>query len=387
MAFNFKSLRFPRNVGTDQVPNYIRFVPKVIKYGGSESLRKGSNGVGAPSVGGGSANGIIPGSVVQGLGGLVGNATAALGNFQSAAAGVQQTIGAVTGAMTEAANAFSNSPTAVGGLIGAGQSLVKNIFDINSKHLSFGISVKPDTLQSAGSINLYLPQSLETNSSVDYETAALGGVGVGAAEASRAERADFSSTVGQLLPGAIQDLVSSGNRRAILGVATNRVSNNFSFQVFNSVLHRQFAYEFRLVAKDENESASIKEICDMFLYFMLPSRVEESGIGLYEVPCQWEIQYQRKGNAMQFHMQPKNCFLQSVDVSYGGEAGNSTYNDGAPMDVTLRLQFIEIEPLYRKGDPFTPEPLSKTEKSLSTSSVPPGIGPTGPINDGRLAGD
>ena len=357
MAFNFKSLRFPRNVGTDQVPNYVRFVPKVIKYGGSESLRKGTNGVGAPSLGGGTANGIIPGSVVQGLGGLADNAAAALGNFQSAAAGVQQTIGAVTGAMTDAANAFSNSPTAVGGLIGAGQSLIKNIFDINSKHLSFGISVKPDTLQSAGSINLYLPQNLETNSSVDYETAALGGVGVGAAEASRAERADLSSTVGQLLPGAIQDLVSSGNRRAILGVATNRVSNNFSF--------------------------------DMFLYFMLPSRVEESGIGLYEVPCQWEIQYQRKGNPMQFHMQPKNCFLQSVDVSYGGEAGNSTYNDGAPMDVTLRLQFIEIEPLYRKGDPFTPTPLSKTEKSLSTSSVPPGIGPVGDdiVNDRFGGGD
>ena len=57
-------------------------------------------------------------------------------------------------------------------------------------------------------------------------------------------------------------------------------------------------------------------------------------------------------------MQPKNCFLQSVDVGYGGDAGNSTYNDGAPFEVTIRLQFIEIEPLYRKGDPMTPGPVS-----------------------------
>ena len=62
-------------------------------------------------------------------------------------------------------------------------------------------------------------------------------------------------------------------------------------------------------------------------------------------------------------MQPRNCFLQSVDVSYGGDAGNSTYNDGAPMDVTIRLQFIEIEPLYRQGSPFVPTPLTKNEKA------------------------
>ena len=363
MSFVFKSLKFPENVGSDQVPNYVRFVPKIIKYGGTQSLRAGTNAVGAPSLGGGGLGGIAQSSIVPGLGGIAENLNAAVSNFQAAADGAAQSLGNVVGAVQDAANTFNNNPS-VSGIAQAASGLISNVFNITASHLSFGIAVNPDRLHPTGSINLYLPQNLETNSSVDYETAALGGVGVGAAEASRAERADLGSIAGQLLPGAIQDLVNSGNRRAILGIATNRVANNFSFQVFNSVLHRQFAYEFRMMAKNENESKAIKQICDMFLFFMLPARVEESGIGLYEVPCQWQIEYLRKGAPLGFHMQPKNCFLQSVDVSYGGDPGNSTYNDGAPMEVTARLQFIEIEPLHRKGPAFTPTPLDNTSSGL-----------------------
>jgi len=364
MAANFKSLSFPRNVGTDQVPNYVRFVPKIMQYGGTKSLREGSNAVGAPTLGG-SASRIAPSSIFNGIGGVEGNIEAAFSNLQTFGDGVNSSLGKITSAVTDASNQFANSPGSFTDLVKAGGSVINRVFEVASEHLSFGLAVNKDTLQSVGSINLYLPQNLETNSSVDYETAALGGIGMGAVEASRAESMDAKSVAGQVIPGAIQDMISSGQRRAVIGVTTNRVTNNFSFQVFNSVLHRQFAYEFRMMAKDENESKAIKEICDMFLFFMLPARTTEGNIGLYEVPCQWEIQYLRKGAPLNFHMQPRNCFLQSVDVSYGGDAGNSTYNDGAPMEVNLKLQYIEIEPLYRKGDPLTPRPLTNTEKSLN----------------------
>ena len=361
MSFNFKSLSFPRNVGTDEVPNYIRFVPKIIQYGGTKSLREGTNAIGAPSLGGSSSS-VRPGSTFTGLGGVTENLQAAVGNIQAFGDGVNSTIGNITSAVQDASNQFSNSPGSFTDLVKAGGTVINKVLDIKVDDLVQGLLMGKDTLQSTGSINLYMPQNLETNSSVDYETAALGGTGAATAEASRAEKLDASAVAGQLIPGAIQDLLSSGNRRAVIGIVTNRVTNNFSFQVFNSVLHRQFAYEFRMMAKDENESKAIKDICDMFLFYMLPARTVEGNIGLYEVPCQWEIEYLRKGSTLAFHMQPKNCFLQSVDVSYGGDAGNSTYNDGAPMDVTIRLQFIEIEPLYRKGDPFSPKPMSKNER-------------------------
>ena len=367
MSFNFQSLNFPRNVGTDEVPNYVRFVPKIMQYGGTKSLREGTNEIGAPTPGGINA---LAGSTLTGLGGVAGNIEAAVNNLEAFGDGINSTIGNITSAVQDASSQFSNSPGSFTDLVKAGGTVISKVLDFKVDDLFLGLKSNKDLLISMGSINLYLPQNLETNSSVDYETAALGGTGAAAADASRAESLDASAIAGQLIPGAIQDLISSGNRRAVLGIVTNRVTNNFSFQVFNSVLHRQFAYEFRMMAKDENESRDIKKICDMFLFFMLPARTTEGNIGLYEVPCQWEIQYQRKGAPLNFHMQPKNCFLQSVDVGYGGDAGNSTYNDGAPMDVTLRLQFIEIEPLYRQGDPFTSRPLSNTEKALDVLGGP-----------------
>ena len=385
MSIGFTSLKFPSNVGSDQVPNYIRFVPSVMKYGGTQSLRQGTNAVGAPdpTALGSVASSVFPGSSAAGIGALAGNLNAGINNLQQGVQGVSQTIGSITNAASAAAAQFQSNPSFTGALK-AGSSLVSKVFNITGKHLSFGLSVNPDTLHAAGSINLYMPDQLETNSSVDYETAALGGVGIAAVEASRTEALNAQSALGQLLPGAIQDLVSSGNRRAAIGIATNRVTNNFSFQVFNSVLHRQFAYEFRMMAKDERESLAIKNICDKFLYFMLPARDNAVKIGMYEIPCQWSIEYQRKGERLKFHQQPRNCFLQSVDVGYGGDAGNSTYNDGAPMDVTLRLQFIEIEPLYRKGESFTKRPkhLDAPEAAADTSP-PPGHPEYNLSNGGR----
>ena len=161
-----------------------------------------------------------------------------------------------------------------------------------------------------------------------------------------------------------KNFLSTGNKKSIIGIATGQVANNFSFQVFNSVLHRQFNYSFRMMPKDNNESKIIKNICDKFLYFMLPSRTNVGGLGYYEVPCQWDISYMRQGDKLQYHQQPKACFLQNVDVQYGGDTQNSLFNDGAPMEVTLTLQFVEIEPLYRETS-FNPEGNKKANALLN----------------------
>ena len=349
-GFSFKSLRFPENLGTTDVPNYIRFIPKVVQYGGTESLKTGTNGISPPT-----NNPIY--SRGNSIGGIVGNIAAGVG-------GLAQTASGITNAVSGAVSTLSSSPLSIKNVVGAGGQLLGRVADITGTTLGFGIKTTPDQLKSAGTINLYLPQNLETNSSVDYETAALGGMGTSAVEATQSllDKSSTRDIVGSMIGALAQDAIASGNRRAIVGIAQNRVTNNFSFQVFNSVLHRQFSYEFRMMAKNGNESNVIKQICDTFLFYMLPARTDIGGIGFYEVPCQWEIKYMRQGGPLKYHMQPRNCFLQSVDVGYGGDAQNSTYNDGAPMEVTIRLQFIEVEPLYRIGQ-FT------SQDSTSSNNV------------------
>ncbi len=345
---SFGNLRYPQNVGTShKYPNFIRFEPSIVNYGGSQSLKTGSNPIG----GGNQSKASIGGS----LGNTIASFTDAIeqveGGLQSVAAGAAQAVDN----FRQFGNAVINSDVnAIGKFI---QGTVK----IFGQDLELGIKTLKDTKHSAGSINMFLPFELRSNTSVDYATAQLGGLGTAAVDViSDIDKTGVAAAAEKLVPGAVQDFLAQGNRKSILGIATGQVANNFSFQVFNSVLHRQFNYSFRMMPKDSTESKVIKNICDKFLYFMLPARTNVGGLGYYEVPCQWDIAYMRQGNKLAFHQQPKACFLQNVDVQYGGDTQNSLYNDGAPMEVTLTLQFIEIEPLYREGS-FNPEGTKKAQ--------------------------
>lgn len=375
---SFADLRFPSNLGTNLVPNYICFSPQKVQYGGTKGLTGGANGVSHPGNLGTSLGGLgSVGSIGGALGGGLSNLA---GNIQASVDGIAQTASSIANIADQAArNIKAGAPVmdtlqqVVGQVPKAVGLSLGNLDNV----LAGALQTAQDKLNTAGTISLYLPQNLETNSSVDYETAALGAIGKTAAEIGQNMEKLKASDAAQKAVGAlIQQAVSSGNQRAIIGVATQEVTNNFSFQVFNSVLHRQFAYEFRMMAKSSAETATIKKICDMFLWYMLPARKETGNVGMYEVPCQWQIQYKRQGAPLRFHQQPKACFLTSVDVGYGGDAGNATYNDGGPMEVTLRLQFVEVEPLYRES--------GGSGAMGALASAAKGVAPKGSVNQFEL---
>ena len=359
---SFGNLRYPQNVGTShEYPNFIRFEPSIVNYGGSESLKTGTNSVG-------------PGNQdSSALGGSLGNSIASFtdavesleGGLQNIASGAAQAVDN----FRQFGNAVINSDmNTIGKFI---QGSVK----ILGQDLEIGVRTLQDTKHSAGSINMFLPFDLRSSASVDYATAQLGGLGTAAVDVvSDIDKLGLTGATEKLIPGALQDFLSTGNKKSIIGIATGQVANNFSFQVFNSVLHRQFNYSFRMMPKDASESSVIKNICDKFLYFMLPSRTNVGGLGYYEVPCQWNISYMRQGDKLQYHQQPKACFLQNVDVQYGGDTQNALFNDGAPMEITLTIQFVEIEPLYRENS-FNPEGNEKANALFRKENPPYGPPP------------
>ena len=355
---NFPSLRFPEDVGTTAVPTYIRFTPQEVTYGGT----RGNNPITRP-------NNALPGvgSSVTSIGGAL-NANNPINQIQNQIGGVvdnfangaQQAVGAI-GDVFNSGNlttAFTNLGKVVSGRVNIGP------FTLN-----LGQSTAPDELRSNGSINLYLPDALATNSSVEYSATEIGAVGATATDvAGESREGQLNAVEGATRLGAatFTDLLrASSNISAVNQLSRGVVGNNFSFQIFNGVSHRTFSYSFKMVAKNEKESRSIKDICDTFLYYMLPARTTEQEAGdtlhFYEVPAQWKIEYKKMGNLLEFHQQPKACFLNQVEVAYGGDAQNALYSDGAPMDVTLNLSFVEIEPLYRQDNLNRSEPLTNTE--------------------------
>lgn len=357
---SFNSLRFPQDLGTSEVPFYIRFEPQVVNYGGSRGLQTGTGNFDLRSAGNRGRNNPSQSPVSTGRDFSVGPFDFTIGNIpvlgviDSIASSVNSVFDSLTsGLQSFTSNIFNGG---LGGIFNAR-------LNINSATLNRGVQTDPNTVFSPGSINLYLPENLQTNSSVDYSATELGQMGMGAVDTIRQSGLDSFRTDGEgrsmldgltdLIPKAFQDMSQSDDRlQAAFSIARGQVSNNFSFQIFQGVGHRSFSYSFNLVARDEGDSAKIKEICDTFVFYMLPSKTS-GDFNFYEVPCQWNISYNGPGGKLSFHQQPKPCFLSSVNVGYNGkDEGSSLYNDGAPMSVQLELEFVEIEPLYR-GDRVT----------------------------------
>ena len=122
---DFSSLRFPDNVGTDEVPAFIRFVPQKVEYGGT----KGLNPVDRPGLlSGSSASKFqLQNSSIDGLSGAINQVKTQIGGaIDSFANGAKQAIGAINNTFQSASfSEFTNNlGKIVSGKINFGLSLV-----------------------------------------------------------------------------------------------------------------------------------------------------------------------------------------------------------------------------------------------------------------------
>ena len=333
---DFVSLRFPSDLGTNEVPHYIRFEPLQCDYGSI----KGANAVGAPSAG-------SPTSTTS--------KSSASSKSKAKSGGLLS--GLVDSVKNKVENKLTSSISKAAGSSSVGRALgsfISGKLTIGNFDVEFGGEVQPDVVLSKGSINLYLPESLSSQTSADYEGVETGATGkilqdMGSGDSA----ADMSNSAGA---GAVSQLMGElsknvGSIRATTAMKAGVVSNNYSFQIFGGVPHRNFSYSFNLVPRDEREADEIKKICETFQYYMLPSRQDAESpdsLSFFEIPAMWKVEYLGQEGPLEYIQGPQGyMFLTSCSVEYGGESGGALYTNGAPMQSTLNLEFVEIEPLYR----------------------------------------
>lgn len=336
----FTALRYPSNVGTKDVPVYVRFTPQQVMYGKTTGFRPAAN---------------IPANLTRGLNiGLGGVGTNPLQQIQQQVGGLVDNISlAATQTLAQVQNIFQAGD--IGSALNAVGNLVNGRIQIGNSTISFGAGTEQDRLLSQGSITLYMPDDISNNVGASYAAEQIGATGQEVAKGverlqSKGDKVEqLGQTVGGVAKGAFTDLfASSGKLQALTAITQGKVVNPFSYQIFNGVQHRTFDYTFNLVAKNSADSKVIKAICDMFLYWMLPAKSQSEDFHFFDIPCQWKIEYQRLGNDIEFIQQPASSFLKNVSAKYNTAGGNNhTHTDGAPINVELSLSFVEIEPLYR----------------------------------------
>jgi len=354
------SKRYPIDIGgNDEYPHWVVFYP-LVREGtklGKELLKSGKgvifdqsdqnradpeNNVSAALVAGAAAG--FTAGAASGIGELLKK-----NGGKTVNEGSQKIGGPVSMGSVKIGKVFGDiiKGTAVGGAAGALSAAVAG-----EQRLVFG----------EDEIVLHIPDRVTTGYSANWETADLGGL-VGAVASGKMSASSLFTKEGSLDAGA---MMSSGgelgdyalrklgkvagiagfdNISNVIQATSKKVENPYKEQLFRSMGFRKFGFDYRFSPRSEEEAEQIfgdDGIIKIFSKHMHPTR-SQNGLFL-TYPSEFLIMYYHNGEENQFIKKISNCALTDMTMEYGAE-GFTTFSNGCPSEVLIRLQFTELETL------------------------------------------
>lgn len=222
------------------------------------------------------------------------------------------------------------------------------------------LKIAPATNKIAGSISLYIPDtvnmsfetSYQEDNLSDYKVPYYGSLGEsliqsltsGAPKA--ATGSNMVSGTAQILAG-LKDLIKSDYVPINALLKGQGVAINPQVQLlFKAVGLRQFQMEFMFSAKSPDESAAIKNIVQRFKFHAAPEIAgnaagSKSGL-FFVVPSTFNIDFLFSGKTNPYLHKIGECVLETVTVDYAPN-GWASFNDGSPTQVRLNLTFKEVD--------------------------------------------
>ena len=205
-------------------------------------------------------------------------------------------------------------------------------------------------------IKLPMPQEgIGSSYGVEYENVPLGLAGalVGGlasgqsisdlmkASAAPLVRAAAGWAVGQLDTGGNQ---SNFNIGSTFEAVTRSVQNPRKEVLFKGVKYREFSYSFTFAPNNNAECFTVREIIRLLKSHMMPTMVLSSFY--LRFPSEFDISYHFNDGVNPYVNNIGRCCLTALIVSYG--AGNwSTLINGSPTIITIKTNFMELEPISR----------------------------------------
>lgn len=169
---------------------------------------------------------------------------------------------------------------------------------------------------------------------------------------------DFLNTPGG---GVISDVASLGKNKAISWLmnkissgstserdlqAEERLARNPKKEVmFNGFDFRNFSFSWVFAPKNEKESDMVKSIIETFRYYSLPEIT--AGKLFYIFPSEFEISFMQGQKDNPNIPKIATSVLQSISVNYTPSSVWSTLPNGAPLSLSITLDFLELELIDR----------------------------------------
>jgi hypothetical protein len=292
---------------------------------------------------------------------------------KSAASGIAGAVGTAITGSKEAINTFLQDPAQAANLALKGAEYSANALK-NSKAGSAiieglnNLATEPLTRTPGATIALYIPDTVHVQYSASYDdfnmADALGTpyfLAQGATSLLDAFKNDPTNTASGKANAAANDpFVRAGIAKALgckfglgnaddlnaLGQFKGGYASNPQTQVlFKKIDFRSFQFDFVLTPHTKEESEAIKKIIYAFKYASAPEFRKNGDQGFSQslfmtVPDTFKIKFLYNGKENENVNKIGDCVLQSINVDYAPN-GWSTFNDGAPVQTRLTLQFQE----------------------------------------------
>jgi hypothetical protein len=134
---------------------------------------------------------------------------------------------------------------------------------------------------------------------------------------------------------------TAGDAAAGVSVDSGVAINPHLAVVFQGVGFRSHSFTYKFIARNQDESDTIKNIINTFKYFMLPSFAGGSKLA-FNYPDEFEIEFAEAVSPYLYDI--GTCVLKDVSVNYNGEGTPLFFeNSGAPVSIELQLAFQETQ--------------------------------------------
>lgn len=138
-----------------------------------------------------------------------------------------------------------------------------------------------------------------------------------------------------------------GDVSALMSSTTGTAVNPFTAQLFKSMGFRTFSFNYSFLPRNPSEYEEAQAIVRLFKKYMHPTMGPNAYIMGY--PAEFSIAYYYKDAENDHLFKISSCALTDMKVEYGGQDFITFRGtDGAPAEISLQLQFTELELLTQQ---------------------------------------
>ncbi len=242
---------------------------------------------------------------------------------------------------------------------------------VGDNYNQYNASIEQDNLTAAKDfkpIFMYMPQDIQGQYGANW-----GGASFGAAFQQLARTmgsggipnaSSFDNTIDAMISGgknlqykATVDALNKGLGSSVSlsqlmsGVSGTIINPNVEM-MYESPELRGFQLRFRMQARSQNESQSIRELCYQFKKAMLASYGGQTmggkldAGGFITVPKICQVSFMTGGALNEYVPQYKPCAITQVDINFTPDGAWASTGDGAPVATELALTFKETKVIY-----------------------------------------